>query len=314
MNSRDRQVQGLPSSAQLSPNFPSRRFLCRLLRPDASRGHRAIQCLAAAAVAIVLHLAANVQAGIIVTLQSGVSPSGAYQTQDAHVRNDGANVATTDNNTRILFGAVATGALRGLYSFPLSSIPANATINSVEFHVMQVDTDANSQAGNLSVELRSVSQSFVEGAAVTGVGGSNWNNTFGGSMTLGGSILSSATMNPRPATLPIPATPSTWIDTTFATGASLVAAVQSQLNASQPFNFTLVVPSSIETGGVRRFLRTPSNSEAATTTANRPRLIIDYTPAVPEPSAAALAVLGLPLLGIRRWRSARRNLGTSEVA
>jgi hypothetical protein len=243
----------------------------------------------------------SVQAGTIITLQSGVSPSGTYQTQDAHVRNDGTNVATTDNNTRILFGAVATGALRGLYSFPLSDIPAGATINSVEFHVMQVDTDANSQAGNLTVELRSVSQSFVEGAPVTGVGGSNWNNTFGGSMTLGGSILSSATMNPRPATLPVPATPSTWIDTAFTTSAGLVAAVQGQLDASQPFNFALVVPPSVETGGVRRFLRTPSNSEALTTTANRPRLIVNYT--VPEPNAAALAMLALvlPLLGVRRW-------------
>lgn len=258
----------------------------------------------AVAVATVLQVSGNVQAGTIITLQSGVSPTGTYQTQDAHVRNDGTNVATTDNNSRILFGAVATGALRGLYSFPLSDIPAGATINSVEFHVMQVDTDASSQAGDLTVELRSVSQSFAEGAPVTGVGGSNWNNTFGGSMTLGGSILSSATMNPRPATLPVPATPSTWIDTAFATSPGLVAAVQAQLDASQPFNFALVVPSNIETGGVRRFLRTPSNSEASTTTANRPRLIIDYTASiVPEPNAAALVVLALvlPLLGVRRW-------------
>jgi hypothetical protein len=286
MNSRDRQVHDLSSSTVFFPHCS------------------AIQWLAlAAAVIMIVQLAGNARAGTILTLQSGVSPSGTYQTQDAHVRNDGTNVATTDNNTRILFGAVATGALRGLYSFPLSDIPAGATINSVEFHVMQVDTDANSQAGNLTVELRSVSQSFSEGAAVTGAGGSNWNNTFGAAMTLGGSILSSATMNPRPATLPVPATPSTWIDTAFTTSSGLVAAVQTQLDASQPFNFTLVVPSSIETGGIRRFMRTPSNSEAATTTANRPKLIIDYTPAVPEPSAAALAVLALALslLGVRRW-------------
>jgi len=256
----------------------------------------------AAAVLIVVQLAGSVRAGTIVTLQSGVSPSGTYQTQDAHVRNDGTNVATTDNNTRILFGAVATGALRGLYSFPLSDIPAGATINAVEFHVMQIDTDASSQAGNLTVELRSVSHGFAEGAPVTGADGSNWNNTFGAAMTLGSSILSSATMNPRPATLPVPATPSTWIDTTFATSSGLVAAVQAQLAASQPFNFSLVLQSNIETGGVRRFLRTPSNSEASTITDNRPRLIIDYTPAiVPEPSAAALTVLALvlPLLGVR---------------
>lgn len=285
MNSKDRQVHDLSSSIFVPLQG------------------RAIQWLVlAAAVMTFLQLAGSVQAGTIVTLQSGVSPSGTYQTQDAHVRNDGANVATTDNNTRILFGAVATGALRGLYSFPLSDIPAGSTINSVEFHVMQIDTDASSQAGNLTVELRSVSQSFSEGAAVTGAGGSNWNNTFGAAMTLGGSILSSATMNPRPATLPVPATPSTWIDTTFTTSASLVAAVQAQLDASQPFNFSLVVPANIESGGIRRFMRTPSNSEAATTTANRPRLIIDYT-SVPEPNVAALAAIALvlPLLGLRRW-------------
>lgn len=301
MSSWHRQSHDLATGAPSPPPRPSSRHFLRC------------QLLAiAAAVTIVVQLAGNAQAGTIVTLQSGVSPTGTYQTQDAHVRNDGANVATTDNNTRILFGGLPAGALRGLYSFPLSSIPAGATINSVEFHVMQVDTDATSQAGNLTVELRSVSQSFVEGAAVTGVGGSNWNNTFGGSMTLGVSILSSATMNPRPATLPVPATPSTWIDTTFVTGPSFVAAVQAQLDASQPFNFSLVVPTNIETSGVRRFLRTPSNSEAATTTANRPRLIINYV--VPEPTTVVLAVLGLPLLGIRRRTSARSIVGTSEVA
>lgn len=285
MNSRDRHVQSLSARA----------IFC-------GQGGAVRRLALVAAVTTFLSLAGGVRAGTIVTLQSGVSPAATYQTQDAHVRNDGANVATTDNNTRILFGAVATGALRGLYSFPLSDIPAGSTINSVEFHVMQVDTDANSQAGDLTVELRSVSQSFSEGAAVTGAGGSNWNNTFGAAMTLGGSILSSATMNPRPATLPVTTTPSTWIDTAFTTSAGLVAAVQAQLDASQPFNFSLVVPASIETGGVRRFMRTPSNSEATTTMANRPRLIIDYTPAVPEPIAAALAALALvlPLIGVRR--------------
>jgi hypothetical protein len=170
-------------------------------------------------------------------------------------------------------------SLRGLYSYPLTGIPSGATINSVEFHVMQVDSDAPaSTAGPVAIELRSISESFSQGTGVLDPpDGSSWNNTFGATMTLGSTVLTSAMMDAKPETVPVTGTPSTWIETTFATSASLVAAVQAQLNASQPFNFALVLPSSLETSGERRIFRTPSNTEVNTGLVNRPRLIIDFT-------------------------------------
>lgn len=222
----------------------------------------------------------------VVTLQSGVGPTDAYRTQDAHVRND--NLTKTDNNTRIVFGSLvgtpgAGKSLRGLYSYPLTGfdggIPAGATINSVEFHVMQVDSDAPaSTAGPVSIELRSISESFLQGTGVLDPpDGSSWNNTFGATMTLGSTILTSALMDAKPETVPVTGTPETWIETTFATSPDLVAAVQAQLNASQPFNFSLVLPSNLETSGERRIFRTPSNTEVNTGLVNRPLLIIDYS-------------------------------------
>jgi len=237
--------------------------------------------LFAFAVAVAIQLSPDAR-GEVVTLQSGVSPADTYRTQDAHVRND--NLTKTDNNTRIVFGSLVGTpgegkSLRGLYSYPLTGIPAGATINSVEFHVMQVDSDSPaSTAGPVPVELRTISESFSQGTGVLDPpDGSSWNNTFGATMMLGGTILTSTMMDAKPATLPVTGTPSTWIETTFATSENLVAAVQTQLNASQPFNFALVLPSSFETSGERRIFRTPSNTEVSTGLANRPRLIIDYT-------------------------------------
>lgn len=237
--------------------------------------------LVAIAIATSVQLSVRAQADVV-TLQSGVSPVDTYRTQDAHVRND--NLTKTDNNTRIVFGSLVGTpgegkSLRGLYSYPLTGIPAGATINSVEFHVMQVDSDSPaSAAGPVPVELRTISESFSQGTGVLDPpDGASWNNTFGATMSLGSTILSSTMMDAKPATLPVTGTPSTWIETTFATSASLVAAVQTQLNVSQPFNFALVLPSSLETSGERRIFRTPSNTEVSTGLASRPKLIIDYT-------------------------------------
>jgi hypothetical protein len=99
-------------------------------------------------------------------------------------------------------------------------------------------------------------------------------------MTLGSTVLSSAMMDADPG-FPTPVAP---VDTTFATSVDLVAAVQAQLNASQSFNFSLVLTPSYETSSLRRIFRTTSNSDTSATLANRPRLIIDYTaPAVGLP-------------------------------
>jgi hypothetical protein len=277
---------------------PRRSFFSIQASAITLRIHRDIQltrrygcqiALFAIAVAVSVQISTHARADVV-TLQSGVSPADTYRTQDAHVRND--NLPKTDNNTRIVFGSLvgtpgAGKSLRGLYSYPLTGfdggIPAGATINSVEFHVMQVDSDAPaSTAGPISIELRSISESFLQGTGVLDPpDGASWNNTFGATMTLGSTILTSATMDAKPATVPVTGAPETWIETTFATSPDLVAAVQAQLNASQPFNFSLVLPTSFETSGERRIFRTPSNTEVNTGLVNRPRLIIDYTVSTP---------------------------------
>lgn len=256
----------------------------------------------------------------VVTLQSGISPSGTYQTQDAHVRNNpstGGNtgVNQADNNTRIVFGSLATTsgvnpAIRGLFSYPLTGIPSGATINSVSFTVIQVDADSPASVGGpLTVELHSISRSFTEGTGnpTNPTGGSTWNNTFadaGNPMALG-STLATATMNPDPidsgGVTPVTGSSSTWITTTFGSTLSLVNAVQTQLNANQPFNFALTLTAADEVSGVRKIFRVPSNSEQnfngtiGTLTTNRPALIIDYT-AIPEASSllmvSAVATIG----------------------
>ncbi|MBX3435532.1 MAG: hypothetical protein KF847_19620 [Pirellulales bacterium] len=259
----------------------------------------------------------------LVTLQSGVSPSGTYQTQDAHVRND--NLTQTDNNTRILVaslsGANAGKSLRGLFSYPLTDIPAGATINSVTFRVMQVDGEFtstgggganNNTGGDVTVEMHSISQSFSQGTGVAGIGGANWNNTFGGSMTLG-PVLSSATMNAIPPSLPTQSNSASWVTTDFNSTLSLVGAVQAQLNAGQPFNFALTLTAADEVSGLRRLIRMPSNTEVTTGLANRPALIIDYSiAAVPE--ASSFLLFSAVAAGIGVVMNSRRGANSSPGA
>ncbi|MBX3435531.1 MAG: hypothetical protein KF847_19615 [Pirellulales bacterium] len=266
---------------------------------------------------VVVALSAGSARGAVITLQSGVSPSGTYQTQDAHVRND--NLTQTDNNTRILFaslsGANAGKSLRGLFSYPLTDIPAGATINYVTFRVVQVDGEFtstgsgganNNTGGDVTVELHSISESFSQGTGTGGTGGANWNNTFGGTMTLG-PVLTTATMNAIPPSLPVQTNPSSWVTTDFTSTLSLVAAVQAQLDADQPFNFAVTLTASDELSGLRRLIRVPSNTELNTSTANRPSLIIEYTLAVPEPASAALAALCVPAALALRVLARRRR-------
>jgi hypothetical protein len=165
-------------------------------------------------------------------------------------------------------------------------------INSVTFSIGRDPDTGNSINADFTTELRTISTSFVGSTAT-------WNNTFGGGMILGSTVLSSTTMNPEgPLSIH-----------TFASSLDLVAAVQSALDGSQPFNFAVVAQPAVETGASRVIFRMGrSTSLLNPTDPQRPTLEIDYT-VVPEPSAAALIglAIGWSMCGIRsrRFRSAR---------
>lgn len=214
----------------------------------------------------------------VVSLQQN---GGGYTHQDTFVRNDGAVNSNGNNNSqsRILTGALGNGSvIRAIFSFPLTGIPSGATINSVTFGIHLGEEDGASINTVRTMELQSISESFTQTTAT-------WNNTFGASMALGGTVLSSTTMAPR-FTLPMGGYPKP--SYTFATSTSLVSAVQSSLNLSQPFNFAIVAQSAVEAGSERAIFRIVSNnSTMAADIPYRPMLTINYT-AVPEASSFAL--------------------------
>ena len=150
------------------------------------------------------------------------------------------------------------------------------------FSIYQEADTSVSVAGNYTVELRSVSQSFDETTAT-------WSNTFNGGMTLGGSALSSLTMDPEVAAI---------TQHTFASSSALVALVQSAADGAQAVNLALLVPS-VENGGSRVVMRFGADNSSFPLETSRPALTVDYTP-VPEP--VSLTMLGLGALICRRRR------------
>jgi hypothetical protein len=249
--------------------------------------------LAGIALAAFIHIAASASAATI-TLQQGLN---SYVHQDAFVRADVtsagmSNAGAANNSSRTLAGSVGapsnpTGPLRAIFSFPLTDIPVGSTINSVQFRIGSDPDTGTSSNADFTAELRTISTSFNEATAT-------WNNTFASGMTMGGTVLSSTLINPEGA-LTV---------RTFATSPDLVAAMQSAVDASQPFNFAVVAQAAVETGAARVVFRMGSNTSTAVETL-RPTLDIDYTPPVPEPCATTLALIALccSLPGLRSARA-----------
>lgn len=210
--------------------------------------------------------------------------SSGYQHDDAFVNQ--ATPTATGNTTRILSGRTLgppAGDIRLLFSFPLTGIPALSTIDSVTLTLTQEADTGTSVDANYTVELRSISEGFTEATAT-------WNNTFGGTMTLGSTALSSLSLNPET----IGANPKT-----FASSTSWVALTQAAFNANQPLNFAMVVPS-VEGGLDRVMMRFYSSDQTNPTDETRaPILTVNYTE-IPEP--ASLGLLGLSGLLLRRRR------------
>lgn len=217
---------------------------------------------------------------------------------DTYVRAD--NAATTSGGTAnpLLVGQLsATSAMHALFSFDLSSVPVDATINSVSLVISQPSEDASSNVTTLTIELHLLTEAFIESQAswTNRVTGTAW-STAGGSFD--STVLSTASIRTRPSQAPVLALP---VDHTWASTASFVSAVQSAADSgSNSIGFLL--KDAVEGNAARELVRLSSRESGSA-----PLLVIDYTVAsIPEPSAAAALAGGVMLAGAvsRRRRSA----------
>lgn len=213
---------------------------------------------------------------------------------DTYVRTDQPN-NTFGNVTEFFVGQLtSTQAMHALLSFDLSSVPEDATINSVSLVLRQSSEDAGSNT-TITLTLHAVTQTFVASQAT-------WNNAASGTpwTTAGGTfdstVLSSTNVRVRPSQTPVIALP---VDQTWASSASFVTAVQGAADGSNSIGFLLKDANETNTG--RELIKFFSKEGSFA-----PQLNIDYTvAAIPEPSTAAALAGAAVLAGValRRRRS-----------
>lgn len=212
------------------------------------------------------------------TLQDGVN--GYTGGASTHIRSD--NPTTNYNGysvpagSQLVLGDVSTGNIRGLYSFDLSSLPTNATINSVTVTLTIHASDGTSSGNTLQVDLLQLSRSFNESTATWNTyDGTNAWTTAGGDT---GALLAStsATTKTAPAGTLL----------TF-TSTALATSLQSAYDASSSFNFLAKLDAESLTRDIY-FL----GGDNDPTLAYRPLLTIDYT-VVPEPGTVTMLIFGL---------------------
>jgi hypothetical protein len=191
-----------------------------------------------------------------------------------------------------------TGGLpfRPVFSFPLTGVPANATLTGISLDLW---TDATAGIGTVgTLELRELTSTPVEGSgssstdAANGAGtGATWSHrtqttpwtTAGGDFNA--TVLSS-----------VPGFSATATNTqkTFPSTSSFLSIGQAALTAGQPLNLLLISPLS-ESGANDIYTRLTSDDSALTT--QRPRLTLAWTanPApVVDPGPAPAAITGAP--------------------
>jgi hypothetical protein len=209
-------------------------------------------------------------------------------TADAYLRTDQPTSPSPNPGTatELLVGQVSsTTAMRALLSFDLSSIPVNATVNSVSLVMVQSSEDAGSNT-TITLELHLLTQAFVESQAA-------WNNAATGTpwTTAGGTfdsaVLSAINVSVRPSQVPY----SLPVNQTWASTSSFVSAVQSAADGSNSIAFLFKDVNETNTG--RELIKFFSKEG---TTA--PQLTIDYTvAAIPEPSTVGLLMGSVVLVG-----------------
>lgn len=235
-----------------------------------------------------------------VVYQQGVSPAPGYVSSDTMIRGDGNNALLNfGTGTYNIAGKVPNGALRTLYSFSLTDIPAGAVITSVSLTVRGERNDTGSPDALMNFDLHQLVGGFTEGTgslAGTAGAGATWNERAPGTAwtTPGGDylapVLSSIAVNPRSAD-----------ETTYTFGSSLalVAAVQNALNGGGTFSMIMKLNGDQEALADRRvfFLY----GDDAVELANRPALTVTYE-VIPEPAAAMLGAIAGVAFMVRRRR------------
>lgn len=217
-------------------------------------------------------------------------------TADTFVRADSPSSTAGAAAAELLVGQLNnTQAMHALLSFDLSSIPVDATINSVTLVMVQSSEDGSSANTTITLELHALTQTFVENQAT-------WNNAATGTAwtTAGGTfdstVLSTVDVRARPSQTPVITLP---VNQTWASSANFVTAVQGAADGSNSIAFLFKDANETNTG--RELIKFFSKEG---TTA--PQLTIDYTvAAIPEPSAIALLMGAVVLTGgvCRRRRS-----------
>jgi hypothetical protein len=244
---------------------------------------------------VVALLASSSVRADIITFQD----DGSYSSLDSVIRSGQPTMNFGARPDMIVGKTTAPDRIRSVFGYDLSAIPAGATINSVQFRLTAVSTDATSTAGVVTLELLQLTSPFTEGTGNSS-GEANvhvsWDNrttltpwtTGGGDL---GALLSSATANPNLAA-------GTAVN--FGTSASFVSAIQAVVDGDGMFYFAVKGDSTVESENTRRIFFFGGGEHG--TLDRRPLLTIDYTAPVPEPGTLVIlgAIAACGLIVMRR--------------
>ncbi|MCU0749224.1 MAG: family 16 glycosylhydrolase [Akkermansiaceae bacterium] len=205
--------------------------------------------------------------------------------------------------------AASGNFFRGVLSFGLSGVPANATLTGVSLDLWTHPVDAGS--GNVAaLELRQLVATPVEGSGNSGTDAANGAGSGATWLSRNGSNSWSSPGGDFGATVlsSLPGFNAAALATqrTFPTSSSFLAAAQTALGAGQPLNLMLISPLT-ESGANAAFARIASDDHP--TVARRPRLTLSWSispaPVIdPGPSPAAIIAQAAPLNGTSSGASA----------
>ncbi|NQU10171.1 PEP-CTERM sorting domain-containing protein [bacterium] len=263
-----------------------------------TRKHRSVCGLIIGSVVLVSAIMATPSSAVIVTYQEGVSPTGAYDVEDAELRS-GANADLNfDLNPRWNMGAYGGPVVeREVAAFPIS-LPPESTVLSVTLEVRQ---EGNPAAYGNGVSLyRITNNDFTNETTVT------WNSATTGSAwaTAGGdynpTVLSSVTVG---------ASDPRYTKYTFTSSPAFIAAVDSAVAGDGVLRLLAMATNETPTAYVS-FIGSDNHSFALT---YNPLLTIEYLEKVPEPTTVGLLGLGAVLAGLG-WRRWARGGGSGRSA